>query len=88
MNKGPINANNYGSTYQTILNSGAYYVARYDPSTRLVMKANPNYRNLDDLHIKKLVFYASRSTQPSMQRLRLETGDLSSLILNPNDTGG
>jgi len=83
-----INASTYGKSYKTIFNSGAYYVSNFNPLTNISFKANPNYRDIEKVYIKNLVFSYSSKKSVSASRLEWEVGDISDTAISPRDEAG
>lgn len=79
----------YGTSgFNSIYYSGAYIVSDYNPTLQIELHKNPYYFNKDNVKINKLVYRYTGNIDVTRQRFFFETGDLSEVAINANDSAG
>ncbi|WP_338971833.1 ABC transporter substrate-binding protein [Spiroplasma endosymbiont of Panorpa germanica] len=79
---------NYGRNWRIPWYSGAYLVDKYEPTSQIVMKKNPNYVNASDIHVNSLQYTYLKNADVSRNRVLFESGDASEAVIAPTDSAG
>ena len=84
-----VGFNNFGTNKKNLLYNGAYLLSSYSHSSRIEYSKNPNYWDIENVFIDKLIFTKSLSYHSaSFTRLSYENGNIDEVVVNQTDEYG